>query len=83
MSETKKIPDVSATIETIEDAAKVLESTAQRLRYLVSEMRADGDLTRAGDALSAVQSMLPNLRLDLFVVRPLRALAQFNLKREG
>jgi hypothetical protein len=64
--------DVGPTAETIEAAAKVLEDAARELRYQAAKMREEGDLTRASQAINTFANIWQNLRLDLFVTRPLR-----------
>lgn len=65
--------DVEPTATAIDDMAGHLEASAERLRHVSRAMREDGDLTRAADAASAIATLLPRLRLDLLIVRPLRA----------
>lgn len=67
-------PDVEPTAEAIDQAAEVLERAAAELRRRSNRMRQDGDITHAAEAMSTVQNIIPQMRLDLFVTRPLRAL---------
>lgn len=64
------------TVRAIEAAADTMEETAARIRRIAKEMSESGDLTCASDVINAVTDMIPNLRLDLMVTRPLRALSK-------
>jgi hypothetical protein len=64
--------DVTPTAVAIEDAAKVLAEAAHELLYQAAKMREDGDLTRASQAINTLANIWQNVRLDLFVTRPLR-----------
>ncbi len=66
---------VSETAEALESAADRMESAAGEVRRIAKRMRETRDLTCAGEAASAVAQLPGQCRLDLFVVRPLRALA--------
>lgn len=65
--------DVTMTAEALDAAAAVLENAAKDVRRGAEAMRADGDLTRTGEAASAIAQAFGACRLDLFVTRPLRA----------
>lgn len=64
---------VKETAEAIEAAADRLEGTAGDMRRIAKRMRETKDLTYAGEAISVVAAVVGQCRLDLFVVRPLRA----------
>ena len=64
---------VKETAEALEAAADRLEGAAQDVRRTATLMRETGDLTYAGEAISTVAQVVGQCRLDLFVVRPLRA----------
>ena len=64
--------DVNPTAKAIEDAASVLEQAADELRYQATRMREERDLTRASQAINTLANIWQNVRLDLFVTRPLR-----------
>jgi hypothetical protein len=64
---------VNETAEAIEAAADRLARTAADVRRIAQRMRDSGDLTYAGEAASAVAQVVGQCRLDLFVIRPLRA----------
>ena len=66
--------DVNPTAETIENAADMLEQAAKELRYQAAKMREESDLTRASQAINTLANIWQNVRLDLFVTRPLREL---------
>jgi hypothetical protein len=64
---------VLPTAEVIEDMAAKLRDGAKALERLAVQMRATQELELAGDAISVITNLVPNLRLDLLVVRPLKA----------
>ncbi len=64
---------VADTAEALEAAAARLEAAAGDVRRCAKRMRESGDLTYAGEAASAVAQVVGQCRLDLFVIRPLRA----------
>lgn len=65
---------VHETAKAIEEAADRLEEAARDVRRSAKRMVDTGDLTYAGEAASTVAHVISQCRLDLFVVRPLRAL---------
>lgn len=64
---------VADTAEALEAAADRLEGAAGDVRRSAKRMRETGDLTYAGEAASSVAQVVGQCRLDLFVIRPLRA----------
>lgn len=66
--------NVEPTAEVIEEMAGVLEARANDLRNLAKSMRETNDLGYAAEAVSVIKNLTSNLRLDLLVTRPLRAL---------
>jgi signal transduction histidine kinase len=77
MATVKERPDdvdhAKETAEALEAAADRLDGAAQDVRRLAKRMRETGDLTYAGEAASVVAQVVGQCRLDLFVIRPLRA----------
>lgn len=65
---------VKETADVIEAAADRMASAAGDVRKIAQRMRETGDLTYAGEAISVVAQLPMQCRLDLFVVRPLRAM---------
>lgn len=65
---------VKETADAIEAAADRMEAAAGELRRIAQRMQKAGDLTYAGEAISVVAQLPAQCRLDLFVVRPLRAI---------
>lgn len=65
---------VHETSKAIEEAADRLEEAAREVRRIAKRMVDSGDLSYAGEAASTVAQVMGQCRLDLFVVRPLRAL---------
>lgn len=67
---------VKETVDALTAASDRMEAAAGELRRIASRMQKTGDLTYAGEAVSVVAQLPGQCRLDLFVVRPLRALNQ-------
>lgn len=67
-------PDVEATAEAIDDMIRYLEGTVKALKRIAAKMRERQNIEYAGEAINEVSNMFMNLRLDLLVVRPIRAL---------
>ena len=65
---------VKETVDALDAAADRMTSAADELRRIAKRMRTSGDLTYAGEAISIVAQLPGQCRLDLFVIRPLRAL---------
>ena len=65
---------VKETADAIEAAADRMADAANGLRSIAKRMRSTGDLTYAGEAVSIVAQLPGQCRLDLFVIRPLRAI---------
>lgn len=65
--------DTVMTVGALDGAADILERAAKDVRIQAEAMRKDGDLTRAGEAASTIAQAMAQCRLDLFVIRPLRA----------
>lgn len=61
------------TAEVIESMASRLHDSAKELERLAVRMRESQDLELAGDAANVIANLMPNLRLDLLVTRPLKA----------
>lgn len=61
------------TAEVIESMASRLHDSAKVLESLAKRMRETKDLELAGDAANVIANLMPNLRLDLLVTRPLKA----------
>lgn len=64
--------DVNPTAEAIERMAENLRAAANQLDEIAARTRQKGNFEAVGDAASCAANLLPNLRLDLLVVRPLR-----------
>ena len=64
--------DCEPTAKVIDEMAGTLSRYANELSCIAAKMRVDGDLSRAGDALTAFSNMVLNCRLDLLAVRPIR-----------
>ena len=61
------------TVEVIDAMASRLRDSAKELERLAARMRDTNDLELAGDAANVIANLLPNLRLDLLVTRPIKA----------
>lgn len=68
--------DVFPTAAAIRKMAEVLRDAALQLDNIADATLANEDFTRVGDALLCVSNIMPNLRLDLLVVRPLRQMSK-------
>lgn len=66
--------NVEPTAEAIELMAARMRESADELSRLAAHVRTTGELSTASEALNCVANLLPNLRMDLLVTRPLRAL---------
>lgn len=66
---------VHETSKALEAAADHLDDAARDVRRIAKRMVDTGDLSYAGEAASTIAQVMGQCRLDLFVVRPLRALA--------
>lgn len=66
--------NVEPTAKVIDDMAGELELKAMELRRIAAEMRETKAFDGAGEALSIIGDLTRNMRLDLLVTRPLRAL---------
>lgn len=65
--------NVAPTVEVALRMATHLEYIASQVRSLAKEMEEKGDITIASEITQIVAgSLLPNLRLDLLVSRPIR-----------
>lgn len=67
-------PDVTPTAEIIDTMANTMRYYADEMDRIAARMRQNDDLDYAADAMTAVSNMHTNLRLDLLVVRPMRAI---------
>lgn len=66
--------NVEPTAKVIDEMAEELELKAKELRRIAAEMRESKAFDGASEALSTIGSVTRNMRLDLLVMRPLRAL---------
>jgi hypothetical protein len=64
--------NVQPTVEAIKKMAENLRDAAQQLDGIAESTQASGNFERVGDAANCVANLMPNLRLDLLIVRPLR-----------
>lgn len=66
--------NVEPTAQTIEAMVESMRDCANELASIAQQMRAKGDIDLASEAVARVASLVPNLRMDLLVQRPVRAL---------
>lgn len=64
--------DVAPTAEAIRQMAENLRHAATQLDAIADRTLVEGNFERVGEAATCVANLLPALRLDLLVVRPLR-----------
>lgn len=65
--------DASGTVEAVEAMARRLREGAMELEALAAKMKSAQDVELAAEAVSVVVNLVPNLRIDLLVTRPLKA----------
>ena len=66
--------DVEPTAKTICSASERIRECADHLDGIAKNMREKNDLTYAAEAVTEIVNTFSNLRLDLLVTRPIRAL---------
>lgn len=64
--------NVNPTAEVIDNIAKRLRERANDFDRIAAKMRETGDMRYAAEAMSEVSNLIPSLRIDLLVTRPLR-----------
>lgn len=69
---------VKETSDALDMAAEQLERAAADVRRTADRMRKTRDLSYAGEAASTIAQVVGQCRLDLFVIRPLRANSDCN-----
>ena len=70
--------DVAPTTEVLRNMAAALRKCAEEIDGYAALIEKEGDFERVSEAVSSVTSLIPNLRLDLLVVRPVRELNRRN-----
>lgn len=65
--------DASSTVEAVEAMARRLREGAMELEALAAKLKSAQDVELAAEAVAVVVNLVPNLRLDLLVTRPLKA----------
>ncbi len=73
--------NVEPTAQVIEDMAEELETRAKELRRTALALRESKDFDYAGQALAIVGRIHSNIRFDLLLTRPLRAIEQQNRRQ--
>lgn len=66
--------DVVMTAGALDAAADRLEDAAKQVRRNAELIRKTGDLSNAAEAAAIISQVFGQCRLDLFVMRPIRAL---------
>lgn len=64
--------NAKTTVEVIRGAASILDQASRELQNQAASMEKDGDLSKASECVNIITNLIPNLRLDLLVARPLR-----------
>lgn len=64
--------DVEPTAEVISKMAENLRLAAAELESIAEHTRQTGDFSSIPEVVNCVMNLIPNLRLDLLVTRPLR-----------
>lgn len=65
--------DASSTVEAVEAMARRLREGAMELEALAAKLKSAQDVELVAEAVAVVVNLVPNLRLDLLVTRPLKA----------
>lgn len=65
--------DASSTVEAVEAMVRRLREGAMELEALAAKLKSAQDVELAAEAVAVVVNLVPNLRLDLLVTRPLKA----------
>lgn len=65
---------VSDTVELIKAMAQRMMDSAKEMESVANQMQSENDLTLAIEAANIVSNLVPKLRLDLLVGRPIRAM---------
>ena len=68
--------DIETTTQTVTDMANTMRQFAEELDRIAERMNESRDISHAGEAANCVTNCFLNLRLDLLVVRPMRAYEQ-------
>ena len=66
-------PDVTETVETIRKMSDILQMAAKSVDIIANQMEESGDISYAGAAINVATNLIMQLRLDLLIVRPIRA----------
>ena len=69
---TEKTMNAKMTVEVVRNAANLLRKAAMDMEHQAKLMDQTGDLTRASECLNIISNLIPNLRIDLLVTRPIR-----------
>ena len=72
-----------AYIQLVRESAKTMHRYADDMDRCADKMEERDDLEYLGEAMLCVTNMLNNLRLDLFVSRPVREIAELRAEREA
>lgn len=66
--------DTSETVKAIKKMALELRRYADDFDRTAIRMQESGDITYAAEVASAVAGLIQNLRIDLLITRPIRAM---------
>lgn len=69
-----KADAIEPTAQVIDSMVAELEARAQELRRHARDLRKSGDLGYAMEAINVIKNLNANVRTDLLIARPLRAL---------
>lgn len=75
--------NVEPTAEVIDNMAEELEVRAKELREHAANLRSSGDFDYAAEALATVGRVTTNLRIDLLLTRPIRAITKTRSAKAG
>jgi hypothetical protein len=69
-----KTVSVTNTAVLLDEMASKMRSAADEMESLAKRMKTENDITLAAEGANVISNLFPNLRLDLLVSRPIRAM---------
>ena len=72
----KQFPEIGPTVEIVREASKTMARLSKDLDRKTDEIEKTGDLSIAGEVAPDILNAAAACRLDLLVVRPVRAYEQ-------
>lgn len=66
--------DVKPTVEVIRQMAQEMRRAALEMERTAEKIEETGEIDRAADAMMCIRGLYGNLRTDLLITRPIRAI---------